>query len=72
MARKQSKPQSMTEVLKQAIADSELSFKELERRSGVLRQCLMKFAKGEGSLRLDHADKLADFFSLELTARKAK
>lgn len=62
----------MTETLRAAIADSGLSFSELERQSGVLRQCLMKFAREEQSLRLDQADKLATFFKLELTARKAK
>ena len=57
----------MTEVLRQAIADCGLSFNELERQTGILRQCLMRFAKREGSMRLDQADKLAEFFGVELT-----
>jgi len=32
----------------------------------------MKFATGEQSLRLDAADKLAEFFNIEVTRRKAK
>ena len=56
----------ITDVLKQAIEDSELPFIELERQTGVLRQSLMKFARGEISIRLDAADKLAEFFGLEL------
>ena len=48
----------------------ELAFIEIERRSGVIRQILMKFARSEQSLRLDQADKLAAFFGLELTKRK--
>jgi predicted transcriptional regulator len=57
---------TMTEALREAIAESELSFKALERETGVLRQSLMKFAAGEQSLRLDAADKLAKFFELQL------
>ena len=58
---------TMTEALREAIAESELSFKALERETGVLRQSLMKFAADEQSLRLDAADKLAKFFGLAVT-----
>lgn len=63
---------SATDVLRQAIAESGLSFIELERRTGVIRQSLMKFARGEQSLRLDMADRLIDYFDLELARRKAR
>ena len=63
---------TMTEAICEAIAESELSFKALERETGVLRQSLMKFAAGEQTLRLDAADKLAEFFGIEITRRKAK
>ena len=56
----------ITDVLKQAIEDSGLPFIELERQTGVLRQSLMKFARGETTIHLDSADKLAEFFGLEL------
>jgi hypothetical protein len=46
-----------------------MSFKGLERETGVLRQSLMKFARGEQSLRGDAYDKLAVFFGLELCAK---
>ena len=62
----------ITDVLKQAIEDSGLPFIELERQTGVLRQSLMKFARGEQTLLLDAADKLAEFFALELVKRKGK
>ena len=62
---------TMTEAIREAIAESELSFKALERETGVLRQSLMKFAAGEQTLRLDAADKLAEFFRIEVTRRKA-
>jgi transcriptional regulator with XRE-family HTH domain len=70
MARKHKTRQygSITETLRQAILQGELNFRELERETGVKRQSLMKFSRGEQSLRLDMADKLAEFFGLELTA----
>lgn len=61
----------MTELLREAIAEGGMSFKALERETGVLRQSLMKFARGEQSLRLDKADILAAYFGIELK-RKGK
>ena len=52
----------MTAALRQAIAKSDANFYELERQTGVKRQSLMKFVRGEQSLRLDMADKLAAYF----------
>ncbi len=66
------KMRTMTERLQQAIAESGLPFIELERQTGVLRQSLMKFARGETSIHLDSADKLAEFLGLELVERKGK
>lgn len=60
----------MTEALRDAIAESELSFKALERETGVVRQSLMKFMHGETSLRLDIADKLAKYFGLHVVPGK--
>jgi plasmid maintenance system antidote protein VapI len=61
----------MTELLRQAIAGSGESFIGLERATGVLRQSIMKFARGEQSLRLDLADRLAAYFGIE-SQRKGK
>ena len=72
MAAKRKTYDTMTEAIREAIADSELSFKALERETGVLRQSLMKFAVGEQTIRLDAADKLADYFGITITRRKAK
>ena len=66
-----SKAKPLTAAIKQAIADSELSFKALERATGVKRQSLMKFMADEQSLRLDMADKLAIHFDLRLEAKKS-
>lgn len=72
MKTERKKLRTMTEALRQAIADSGLAFIEIERQTGVLRQTLMKFSRNEQSLRLDMADKLAEFFGLELVERKGK
>jgi len=66
------KKQMITQALRDAINDSDFSFAALERETGVVRQSLMKFARGERSLRLDMADRLADFFGLEITSKKEK
>ena len=63
MAQRKDKP-TMTDLLRQAIVESE-SFRAVERATGVKRQSLMKFARGEQSLRLDMADKLAACFGIE-------
>jgi hypothetical protein len=60
----------LTGVLRRAIRESGLSFNALEQGSGVLRQSLMKFARGQQSLRLDAADRLAAFFGLELRPKR--
>ena len=72
MQARQKKYDTMTEAIREAITESELSFKALERETGVLRQSLMKFAAGEQTLRLDAADKLAEFFGIEVSRRKAR
>ena len=55
----------MTKLLRQAIQESGMSFKAIERATGVVRQSLMKFVRGEQSLRLDKADDLAHYFGIE-------
>ena len=62
----------MTDLLRKAIADSGMSFQGIERETGILRQSLMKFVRGEQSLRLDLADKLAAFFGIESRRTRRK
>jgi len=45
------------------------SFREVERETGIVRQSLMPFARGEQTLRLDKANLLAEYFELELTTK---
>lgn len=63
---------TMTAALRQSISDSKMSYHELEQETGVKRQSLMKFAAGEQSLRLDLADRLADYFGLVVVKRKVR
>jgi plasmid maintenance system antidote protein VapI len=56
----------LTGVLRRAILSSGFSFNALEQETGVLRQSLMKFVRGQQSLRLDMADRLAAYFGLKL------
>jgi hypothetical protein len=60
----------ISSVLRKAIMESGLSFKRLEKETGVLRQSLMKFARGQQSLRGDLMDRLAVFFELELRPKR--
>ena len=65
--------QPMTEALKRAITSSGLNFKALERETGVTRQSLMAFMKDQRTLRLDMADRVANYFGLTVgPASKAK
>ena len=62
------RPENMpiTDLLRKTINESGIPFLTLEHKTGVLRQSLMKFARGQSSIRLDSADELARFFGLEL------
>ena len=64
--------QTITETLRRAVNESELTFLGLEQQTGLTRQSLMKFARGEQSLRLDKADKLAEFFGFEIVRRRKR
>ena len=70
--RENSPTDSATSALRRAIAESGLSFSELERRTGLKRQSMMRFARGEQSLRLDLADRLLECLGLAVVKRKAK
>ena len=72
MPKRKRKLITMSDRLRDAINDSPLSFAALERETGLLRQTLMLFSRGETSLRLDKADQLAIYFGLELTDRKGR
>jgi transcriptional regulator with XRE-family HTH domain len=57
----------MSDVLREAIEASGLSLLKLQQETGVNRSSLSRFLRGDRSLRLDVADKLAEFLGLQLT-----
>jgi len=61
--------QPMADALQKAIAKSGLAHIAIERATGVKRQSIMRFMRGERSLRLDMADRLAVFFGLEVRTK---
>ena len=62
----------MTDVLRKALADSGKALIALERETGIQRGSLSRFLRGNQSLRLDVADKLAAHFGLELRPKRKK
>ena len=70
MTKKQ--PTTMTDRLRQAIAESGLPMLRLANESGIERVSLIRFARGDQSLRLDIADRLAVYFGLELQSVKRR
>ncbi len=65
-------PKTMTDALRQAIRESGLPMLTLATETGIQRASLIRFARGDQSLRLDIADRLAVYFGLELQPTNAK
>lgn len=57
---------TMTDTLRRAILDSGLPLLRIAQDTGVQRASISRFIRGERSLRLDLADKLAAYFELRL------
>jgi transcriptional regulator with XRE-family HTH domain len=62
----------MTELLRAAIGQSGLTRYRIAKDTGIDEAALMRFVRGETSLRLDRADLLADYLGLKLVKLKAK
>lgn len=60
----------MTAALKKAIQDSGLTLYRIAKDTGIVGTSLLRFMRGETSLRLDKADVLAEYLGLELVKRK--
>jgi plasmid maintenance system antidote protein VapI len=58
------------EILRVAIQGSGLSLQRLSELTGVERASLSRFVRGERTLRLDMAERLAEYFGLELKPRE--
>lgn len=68
-------PKTMSDVLRQAIRERlETGFPmlRLAQETGIERVSLIRFSRGDQSLRLDIADRLAEYFGLELKAKGTK
>jgi plasmid maintenance system antidote protein VapI len=61
---------SISDALRQTIVESGLSYNALQRETGVTRASIMRFVRGDQSIRLDMADRLAEYFGLALSKRK--
>jgi transcriptional regulator with XRE-family HTH domain len=62
----------MTDVLRKAIANSGLSLYRTAKDTGIIPQSLLRFQRGDQSLRLDKADLLAEYLGLELVERRTR
>jgi transcriptional regulator with XRE-family HTH domain len=72
MSKSKPKP-TITDVLRKTMEESGLSLYQIAKDTGIVSQSLLRFKRGETSLRLDKADVLADYLGLELVRkRKAK
>ena len=58
---------TMSDTLRRTIRDSGLTIYRIAKDTGVSQASLLRFMRGERSLRLDIADGLAEFFGLRLT-----
>lgn len=56
----------ITEALKKALAECELSQRRLEQESGVNRNSIFRFMEGRTSITLEQAEMLAAYFGLVL------
>jgi plasmid maintenance system antidote protein VapI len=61
---------TMPDVLRRAVRESGRSVNAVAKAAGVAQPVLYRFMTGERDLTLDTAQRLADYFGLELRARK--
>lgn len=62
--------ENIADRLRRAIVESGMAHIALERETGVQRASIMRFVRGDQSLRLDMAGRLADYFGLELRPKR--
>ena len=55
----------MAEAIRDAITKTETPYLVLEKATGVTRASIMRFMRGDRTLRLDIADRLARYFNIE-------
>lgn len=57
--------ETISETIRRAIIDSGEPHLAIEKATGVKRQSIAKFIRGDQSLRLDMADRLAEYLRIE-------
>jgi hypothetical protein len=67
-ARKRKSP--VTDLLRSTIAKSGIPYNQLEHATGVKRASIIRFLRGDQSMRLDLAERLMVYFGLEVRKRK--
>jgi transcriptional regulator with XRE-family HTH domain len=63
---------SISDTLRQAVKDSGLTVYRICKDTGLIQDSLRRFMRGETSLRLDLADKLAEYFGIECRPARRK
>jgi plasmid maintenance system antidote protein VapI len=63
---------TITVVLRNTVVESGITYKALSRETGVARASIQRFVDGRQSIRLDMADRLAEYFGLELRTTRGK
>lgn len=66
------KKETMTETLRRVMSESGETHLGISKATGVTRPSIIRFLRGEQSLHLDAADRLAEHFGLELVEKKHK
>ena len=61
---------TITDALRKAISDSGKPLLRIANESGVARGSLIRFLRGDQSLRLDKADILANYFGLKIVKQE--
>jgi plasmid maintenance system antidote protein VapI len=61
------KEHPISDLLRQTIVESGVPYLVLQKATGVVRSSIMRFVEHRQSLRLDAADRLAEYFGLRLT-----
>jgi len=64
------KARTLSDVLRKAIDESGLSLYRIAKDTRITSQSLLRFRRGDQSLRLDKADALAAYLGLELTHKR--
>jgi hypothetical protein len=60
----------LTDLLRRTIAASGIPYNQLERETGVKRASIIRFLRGDQSMRLDLAERLMVYLGLEVRKRK--